>query len=376
MKKFFTLIAAAVLSVSAFAASDPISLPTSWGGGCKVNGSTYTFTGSWQGAGSYLGQFDASAYDYACIKYSACSGGVNFNVNYNQVTKHQSWGNEYASGSVALDKTSETTYAFVKLDKTSKFTETVKDEKGNITSGVNEIDADGDDTTAPTAAATVGDTYDKSIFQLVVQNGNTDASLTIEEITFITAAEYETLKAEADKVDKQVDFDAKGGTHTLAAKNWGWDQNWLDKDVTNYNTLVFEVASVTGHGKITIKGTNAAGEEVNLEVDLPASTTPITYAVDISGMTHLNAYAYQNLNKPDKRADGSDTDVTDVEETTIVVTKVYATSKKNTEVNSVKTITAKKAVDEDAPTYNLSGQRVSKSYRGIVIKGGKKYIVK
>lgn len=36
----------------------------------------------------------------------------------------------------------------------------------------------------------------------------------------------------------------------------------------------------------------------------------------------------------------------------------------------------KKAVDEDAPTHNLSGQRVSKSYRGIVIKGGKKYIVK
>lgn len=55
------------------------------------------------------------------------------------------------------------------------------------------------------------------------------------------------------------------------------------------------------------------------------------------------------------------------------VTKV--TVSKEAEVTSVKAIEAAKAA-EDAPTYNLSGQRVSKSYRGIVIKGGKKYIVK
>lgn len=55
------------------------------------------------------------------------------------------------------------------------------------------------------------------------------------------------------------------------------------------------------------------------------------------------------------------------------VTKV--TVSKEAEVTSVKAIEAAKAA-EDAPAYNLSGQRVSKSYRGIVIKGGKKYIVK
>ena len=364
MKKIFTLIAAAVLSVSAFAASDPISLPSSWGDGCKVDGSTYTFTGSWQGAGSYLGQFDASAYDYACIKYSACSGGVNFNVNYNQVTKHQSWGNEYASGSVALDKTSETTYAFVKLDKTSKFTETVKDEKGNITSGVNEIDADGDATTAPTAAATVGDTYDKSVYQLVVQNGNTDASLTIEEITFITAAEYETLKAEADKIEKTSVIE-ENKTHTQPATNkaWNWDGQWCNNmDVTNFNALVLEIASSDIPVQIMVKAKDAEGKEIDgLTQTFAASTEPQTIVFDLSKVATLEQYAYQNT------IDGA---------SNFVVTKSYLTSKQPAEVNSVKTITAKKAVDEDAPTYNLSGQRVSKSYRGIVIKGGKKYIVK
>ena len=32
--------------------------------------------------------------------------------------------------------------------------------------------------------------------------------------------------------------------------------------------------------------------------------------------------------------------------------------------------------DENAPVYNLAGQRVDKSYKGIVIKKGKKYFNK
>ena len=34
------------------------------------------------------------------------------------------------------------------------------------------------------------------------------------------------------------------------------------------------------------------------------------------------------------------------------------------------------ASDENAPVYNLAGQRVDKSYKGIVIKKGKKYLNK
>lgn len=39
-------------------------------------------------------------------------------------------------------------------------------------------------------------------------------------------------------------------------------------------------------------------------------------------------------------------------------------------------ITPDKAADENAPMYNLAGQRVGKGYKGVVIKNGKKYIVK
>jgi hypothetical protein len=32
--------------------------------------------------------------------------------------------------------------------------------------------------------------------------------------------------------------------------------------------------------------------------------------------------------------------------------------------------------NDDAPAYNLKGQRVSPSYKGLFIKNGKKYLVK
>lgn len=48
------------------------------------------------------------------------------------------------------------------------------------------------------------------------------------------------------------------------------------------------------------------------------------------------------------------------------------------DANSVKDVTtvAKKALDKNAPMYNLAGQRVGASYKGIVLQNGNKYIVK
>ena len=34
------------------------------------------------------------------------------------------------------------------------------------------------------------------------------------------------------------------------------------------------------------------------------------------------------------------------------------------------------AADDNTPIYNLSGQKVTKSYKGVVIKNGKKYMQK
>lgn len=218
-------------------------------------------------------------------------------------------------------------------------------------------------------------THSAKMNAVALQNRNTAGSITIKAAYFASEAEYAAAKAEADKLEKAVDVDATGGTHNLKAKDWGWDGNWLDKDVSSFNTLVFVVASVEGHGKVTVQGKLTDGADANFEQDLPASTEAKTYMVDISKWGKLSQYGFQNLNKPDGEQYGKD----DIEVTKIVITKVYLTSKTveelTTGTNISSAVVASK-LNANAPIYNLAGQKVSKSYKGVVIQNGKKFVQK
>jgi hypothetical protein len=48
----------------------------------------------------------------------------------------------------------------------------------------------------------------------------------------------------------------------------------------------------------------------------------------------------------------------------------------NEDPTSVETIKTNKVWNADAPIYNLSGQKVDKSYKGIVIQNGRKFVNK
>lgn len=217
--------------------------------------------------------------------------------------------------------------------------------------------------------------HSKTLNAVALQNRGTAGAITIKAAYFASEAEYAEAKAAADKLEKAVDVDATGGTHDLKAKAFGWDSKWLDKDVSAFNTLVFEVASVDGHGKIAIQGKLADGADANFEQDLPATTEAKTYMVDISKWGKLSQYAYQNLNKPDGEQYTED----DIEVTKIVITKVYLTSKTveelTTGTNISSAVVASKA-NTNAPIYNLAGQKVNKSYKGVVIQNGKKFVQK
>ena len=45
-------------------------------------------------------------------------------------------------------------------------------------------------------------------------------------------------------------------------------------------------------------------------------------------------------------------------------------------VDSIKAVEVNRAFDPTLPAYNLAGQRVDKSYRGVVIQNGRKFIMK
>lgn len=339
MKKLFTLVVAAfaALSVSAKEDIDISSIATD---------NVVTFTGQWQWKGINYGSTDGatgettyadkSAFDYVVFEYSAGTcAEVNLIAQYEKDGTTGQYGANYY---------------------TSTETSTVFPAGGIL-------------------AVKLDAAHSKTMNAVALQNRNTAGAITIKAAYFASEAEYEEAKAAADKIEKAFDVDATGGTHELKAKDWGWDSKWLDKDVSAFNTLVFEVASVEGHGKITVEGKLPDGADAKFEQDLPASTEAKTYMVDISKWGKLSQYAYQNLNKPDGEQYGVD----DIEVTKIVVTKVYLTNKTveelNTGTNISSAIVASK-VNTNAPIYNLAGQKVNKSYKGVVIQNGKKFVQK
>ena len=325
MKKLFTLVVAAfaALSVSAKEDIDISSIATD---------NVVTFTSQWQWKGINYGSTDEttgestyadkSAFEYIVFEYTTGTcADVNLTAQYEKDGTTGQYGANYYTSTETCTVFPAGGILAVKLDAA----------------------------------------HSKAVNAVALQNRNTAGAITIKAAYFASEAEYAEAKAAADKIEKAFDVDATGGTHELKAKDWGWDSKWLDKDVSAFNTLVFEVASV--------------GAKAEFNQDLPASTEAKTYMVDISKWGKLSQYAYQNLNKPDGEQYGKD----DIEVTKIVVTKVYLTNKTveelNTGTNISSAVVASK-VNANAPIYNLAGQKVNKSYKGVVIQNGKKFVQK
>ena len=264
---------------------------------------------------------DMSKYDYIIMKYSSATTTGNIIIQYNSNGVIGQWGPEYYTSQGAFTAQEEGGYTFIKLDPDHKNT-------------VNTV---------------------------AVQNGNDAGELTIEEIYFATEEEYEAAKKIDDSKEKTASLDAKGGEHVLAAGDYGWDSKWLDLDVTDYNSIVFVIESVKGKGQITLQGKVGEEAKEDIHVVLEETSEPVTKVVDISEMTRLSQYAYQNLNGESKET---------IEETTIKVTKVYLSS--NDAYGDVSIANVEVASEEAA--FNLFGQK--SNGKGFTVKGGKIYLVK
>ena len=330
MKKLFTIVAAALCAVTVSAKE---TIPGFTPG-------TLTFTNwSWNTI-STLGQgevinngngtaddsgvtyFDASDHDYVVFEYSAATcAKMKAIVQYNCKGTVGEWGPEFNEGSQEFAL--------------------------NGNGGIMAIKLDAD--------------YSDKVYSVAMQDPGTPGTVDVTDVYFATEEEYLAAKAEADKVEKVMVLDEVGGTHTLAAKDWGWDSKWLGTtDVSAFNTAVIEVESVIGHGKINF---------LAFDIDLPASETAYTVTADISSVASIEQYAYQNVYKIDEASEVPDG------ETVIKVKKVYLTSKTKQEVDDeIATgisdmIAAPKA--QNNVRYNLLGV---KNGAGIYIMNGKKYM--
>lgn len=144
------------------------------------------------------------------------------------------------------------------------------------------------------------------------------------------------------------------GTITYNAKQWGGIAAWLagdtPADYSAYDNIVFEFAEAT---PCAVQGFVQYGDNTDNKTWIEAGATKAVCALG-EGKAAINQIALQCA-----------------EDATLTITRIYLEKADETAINAVKAA----AQDSDA-IYNIAGQKVSASYKGLVIKNGKKYIQK
>jgi hypothetical protein len=332
MKKIFTLIAAALVAVSANAKEEiPISSFSPWGATVTLDGSTITMDGSYQGGAIYIGR-DMTEFDYVWIKFSNATGNPNFGITYDEWLKNESWGSVFASTTSTLTGSG---LVGIKLDK-----ETV------MTHGNAETDGVG-----------IGDKYAQHVQQITIQSGSSSASVTVEGIWFGTVEEF---VADGGDVPLRPE---PGGSLTMWEGNHEYPDGWSATDVID--AKFFDVAKV--------------GDIIYCTISDDASANLI--------FKHVSSWAdFAELESGKEKGTGyvkttipSDEVISELKKNGLRIQGIFFTLLKvelqvpsSTEISSVKN----EVDSSNAPIYNLAGQRVDKSFKGVVIQNGKKFIQK
>ena len=169
MKKILSLVAMALVAISVNA-KEEVPQFTPWeGNDITVEGTTFSLPGGWKGAATNFDfgeNDDKTAFDYVYMKYSGATGTPSFGIVYNEWESTQSWGESFATITVAVPD-GEGIVA-IKLDKETamKYGNAKEDGQG------------------------IGDVYAKHVSGVQIQSGNSPATLTIEGVWFGTRDEY------------------------------------------------------------------------------------------------------------------------------------------------------------------------------------------
>ena len=130
------------------------------------------------------------------------------------------------------------------------------------------------------------------------------------------------------------------------------------------------------YGYLTLSGDLASGIS-NPETINSSTSASSTSGVGYIGFPIYSGCTYQ-LNANGSKASGLGFVTSTEEITSIVLTSdnssITLKGDSSTGITSVKTSTTES--DEDAPIYNLAGQRVTKDYKGVLIQNGKKFMNK
>ena len=129
-------------------------------------------------------------------------------------------------------------------------------------------------------------------------------------------------------------------------------------------------------GKAATKITFYSYVNMDAQTDRPAfwkEVGGVSYDKETSGGELM---CFKDFENPDVRSYTFDTPLNAITFTNTGEQLCFVMELEVGESTGIEDVTTKPVVNVNAPVYNLSGQRVSKSFKGIVIMNGKKYLVK
>ncbi len=329
MKKIFTLLVGAFMALSANAKEEiSISGFTPWDH-CTISGSTIIMEENYKGGSIPIGR-DMTSFDYVWIKYSNATGSPNFGITYDEWLSNANWGPVFASSTAEMNGSG---VVGIKIDK-----------KTVMTHGNAETDGIG-----------IGDVYGQHVQQLTIQGQGGAAQVTVEAIYFGSAEEFV-----ADGGDVPVRPEP-GGSLTLwegslVYNGWGVSSTVPAKyfDVAEIGDIIYcSVKDVGSDYNPIFKNINDYSDLQGIENFLK-DNSHFEGAIGTEALLSFlqaNGLRFQGLG--------------------FTLTKVELRVPANAAVKGILVETQKSNI-----RYNLAGQRVDASYKGVIIMNGKKMINK
>ena len=322
MKKFFTLVCGMMLALSASAADEIKTTFGSWGETCTVDGNTLVFSAAWAGAGVDFTEGEADAktckdmsdYDYLWLTFSETTCDFKLDTQYTTA-----YNQDVEASGLA----------------------------GTLILGVK-----------------LNEEYSDQFAQYYIQSKN-PGKIVVTGAYVGTEEEYKAALA-ANKPQKSdltlaglgsgwgnSTYDAATKTVTIG-DDWSGKGWWLDKaDYSDFDKVVINFASISANGKVVVEYNDDKVASGSAEFAEDAKSVEV--ALDENGKGSVKQIYIQG-------PAGS----------TYTLASAYVCVKDYVATGISQAIVAPAA--KSSKIYNLAGQQVSKSYKGVVIKNGKKYV--
>lgn len=314
MKKFFTLVCGLAMVLCANAATAIGTSFSAWDEKCVVDGNTLTFTAGWAGAGMWIGSGDNdfSDYDYLWVTFSEST--CDFNLVVEHTPEKNAITGEFNSGTLV-------------------------------------------------AGVALNEALSDHVMQYYLQSKSA-GKLVVTGAYVGTEEEYKAVLAgnKPQKSDLTLSnlgsgwgnstYDAASKTVTIG-EDWtgkGW---WLDKaDYSDFDKVVVNFATPTAtNGKLIVEYVDAdAGA-----AEFAEGATSVEVALDAAAKNSVKQIYLQG-------PAGAK----------FVLADAYVCVKDYVSTGISQTVAAPAV--KSSKVFNLAGQQVGKSFKGVVIKNGKKYV--